>query len=140
MLEQELERLYRLVRLRHYQQLFGRIREREGSLSATEAFACDVVYLLGTPTIKQLAEALGISQSNASYKVNNLTAKGYIRRVEPGDDKRESRITVADRFYNYYDAGSGFLAEATARLRESFSPEELETFEKMLRALDSYMD
>ena len=140
MLEEELASLYEKLRLASYRQLFGRIREKDGSLSATEAFACDVVYLLGTPTIKQLAETLGISQSNASYKVNNLTAKGYIRRVEPGDDRRESRITVADRFYTYYDTGSALLADIAARLRADFSPEEMATFEKMLRALGSYTD
>ena len=53
MLEQEFERLYLRFRLLHYRDLFSRIRERIGSLSATEASAAEVIYLLGEPTIKE---------------------------------------------------------------------------------------
>ena len=76
MLSQEILDLYKKSRLMTYRAMFGRIREKTGSLSATEAYAVDVIYLLGSPTITQLAETLGISQPNATYKVNNLVAKG----------------------------------------------------------------
>ena len=66
--------LYKRFRLMNYRILFGRIRERDGSLSATEAYTVDVIFLLGDPTITKLAETLGISQPNATYKVNNLAA------------------------------------------------------------------
>ena len=73
--------LYKRFRLMNYRILFGRIRERDGSLSATEAYTVDVIFLLGDPTITKLAETLGISQPNATYKVNNLAAKGYVMRL-----------------------------------------------------------
>ena len=65
MLSQEILDLYKKSRLMTYRAMFGRIREKTGSLSATEAYAVDVIYLLGSPTITQLAETLGISQPNA---------------------------------------------------------------------------
>ena len=65
MLSQEILDLYKKSRLMTYRAMFGRIREKTGSLSATEAYAVDVIYLLGSPTISQLAETLGISQPNA---------------------------------------------------------------------------
>jgi len=73
--------LYDRLRLLHYGRLFSRIREREGSLSATEAFSVDAIYLLGEPTIKQFSDFLGISQPNATYKVANLTEKGYVEKT-----------------------------------------------------------
>ena len=80
MLSQEILDLYKKSRLMTYRAMFGRIREKTGSLSATEAYAVDVIYLLGSPTITQLAETLGISQPNATYKVNNLVALYRQRR------------------------------------------------------------
>ena len=66
MLTEEVIRLYKRFRLLNYREMFGRIREKDGSLSATEAFAADVIYLLEKPTITQLAETLGISQPSAT--------------------------------------------------------------------------
>lgn len=51
MLSQEILDLYKKSRLMTYRAMFGRIREKTGSLSATEAYAVDVIYLLGSPTI-----------------------------------------------------------------------------------------
>jgi hypothetical protein len=44
------------------------LREKAGSLSATEAFSAEVIYLLDHPTIGEFADFIGISQPNASYK------------------------------------------------------------------------
>ena len=43
-------RCYERFRLMSYRGLFRLLRERDGSLSATEAFAVDVIYLLRGPT------------------------------------------------------------------------------------------
>lgn len=135
MLSQELEAFYRKLRLRHYRELFGKFREKDGSLSATEAFAADVVYLLGNPTVSTLADTLGISQPNATYKINNLSAKGYVTRSASDDDKRECRVSVADKFYSYYDTKCDFFADAVETLRGQYSEDELDCFERILHAL-----
>jgi DNA-binding MarR family transcriptional regulator len=135
MLVQVITDLYKKSRLITYQEMFGRIREKDGSLSATEAYAVDVIYLLGTPTITQLAETLGISQPNATYKVNNLVSKGYVIKTPSEDDKRECRLTVSDRFYRYYGGSTRFVDVAVEKLKKNHSPEELEQVGKMLREL-----
>lgn len=140
MLTDKLKDFYRKLRLVHYRELFGRIRERDGSLSATEAFAVDVVYLLGNPTVSALADALGISQPNATYKINNLSAKGYVVRTASKADKRECHISVGERFYRYYDTSCDFLTKAAAKLKEKFTTDELETFERVLAALDESIE
>ena len=135
MLSKEIQDLYKKFRLMNYRGLFGRIRERDGSLSATEAYAADVIYLLEEPTITRLAETLGISQPNATYKVNNLVAKGYVTKTVSEGDKRECRLGLSEKFYSYYNASTQFIDRAVESLQEQFSPEELGLFGKMLGAL-----
>ena len=139
MLIKETTELYKKFRLMHYRSMFGRIRERDGSLSATEAFAVDVIYLLGSPTLGQLAECLGLSQPNATYKVNNLIAKGYVIKTASEADRRECRLCVTEKFYSYFEPQNEFIASAVKRLEQEFSAEELDTFEKMLWALNKAM-
>ena len=136
MLYLEIKKLYEHFRLEHYRELFGRIREKDGSLSATEAYSADVIYLLGSPTVSSFAEVLGISQPNATYKINNLAAKGYVSRTASDIDRRECRVSVADRFYTYYNTDYPFIAQGVAKMREQYTQEEIEKFEQMLEALN----
>ena len=140
MLYDRIKALYEHARLRHYRELFGRIREKDGSLSATEAYAADVIYLLHNPTVSKFAEVLGISQPNATYKINNLEAKGYVTRSASGGDRRECRVSVGDRFYSYYNTDYPFLAGAIERLGARYSPEELALCERILADLIGEME
>ena len=99
-----------------------------------------MIYLLGSPTITQLAETLGISQPNATYKVNNLVAKGYVCKTVSADDKRECRVTVGERFYKYYGNSTRFIDDAVDALCADYSADELLTFEKMLRSLNRHIE
>ena len=137
MLYEEIKTLYEHFRLEHYRALFGRIREKDGSLSATEAYAADVIYLLGNPTVSAFAEVLGVSQPNATYKINNLEAKGYVSRASSDADRRECRISVANRFYSYYNTDYPFITQSLEKLRQNYTPEQLALFEVMLRDLNS---
>ena len=136
MLYDEIKQLYEHFRLEHYRELFGRIREKDGSLSATEAYSADVIYLLGDPTVSTFAEVLGISQPNATYKINNLAAKGYVSRSISDEDRRECRVSVGDRFFSYYNTDYPFIAQGVDKLRDEYSPEELSKFEQMLESLN----
>lgn len=140
MLYKQIKNLYEQFRLEHYRELFGRIREKDGSLSATEAYAADVIYLLGNPTVSTFAEVLGVSQPNATYKINNLEAKGYVTRSASDSDRRECRVSVGDRFYSYYNTDYPFIANGVDKLTEKYSPEELALFEAMLKDLNSSME
>lgn len=116
----DFEELYRYLRLAHYQKLFATISEKQGSLSATEAFSVEVIYLLGEPTIGEFADFLGISQPNASYKVVSLVSKGYIKKKPCESDKRECRLAVTQKFLDYY----GSQVPDISAITEDFSDEE----------------
>ena len=140
MLYKKVKSLYETLRLRQYREHFSRVQERDGSLSATEAYAADVIYLLGDPTVSTFAETLGISQPNATYKINNLAAKGYAVRTASEEDRRECRVSVGDRFYSYYNTDYPFIANGVERLKKNYTPQELETFEKMLADLNLFLE
>ena len=101
MLEQNFQSVYEKFKLQFFRRLFSQVREREGSLSAMEAFSVEVIHELDAPTIGQFADFLGISQSNATYKVNNLIRKGYIVKENSDTDRREYHLKLSDKFYCY---------------------------------------
>lgn len=139
MLYDEMTRIYEKFRLMHYRSLFGKIRERDGSLSATEAYAVDVIFLLGKPTLGEFAECLGLSQPNATYKVNNLIAKGYVTKSVSETDRRECRLCVTEKFRSYYGGKSEAIEKAVKKLKEKYTEEELSTFERILKDFDAAM-
>ena len=135
MLQQTLLRLYRQLRLISYRHIFGAIRERSGSLSATEAFSADVIQLLGAPTLSQFAQYLGISQPNATYKINNLVAKGYVEKVPSPGDRREIRLQPAEKLRKYMERGEGGLEQAVQTLQKTYTDQQLELAARVLTTL-----
>ena len=108
---QSILRCYERFRLSTYRSMFGLLRERDGSLSATEAFSVDVIHLLQGPTIKEFADCLGISQPNATYRVNCLIRKGYVTRVPSDTDRREYHLELTEKF-----KGCGHAFEQSCRV------------------------
>ena len=127
----DFDELYRYLRLAHYQKLFATISEKQGSLSATEAFSVEVIYLLGEPTIGEFADFLGISQPNASYKVISLVSKGYITKQLCTADKRECRLIVTKKFLDYY----GSQVPDVSSITKDFSDDEKAVLKKLSKLL-----
>ena len=133
-------RCYERFRLITYRGLFSLLRERDSSLSAAEAFAVDVIYLLEEPTIKEFADCLGISQPNATYRVNHLIQKGYVQKIPSLEDRRETHLQVTDRYLQYAERGSRSLVQAMDVLQSRFSAEEMDVFSRVIRALSDEID
>ena len=125
--------LFGVLRLGVYRRLFESVKDREGSLSATEAFSVDIIHLLGEPTLSQFAATLNMSQPSATYKINSLTSKGYVTKSISEQDRRELRIHTTEKFDKYFTEAYG-LQSAMDKLEREYSPAELETAEKVLRS------
>ena len=138
MLIQAIKDIFVSYRLHKYKSIFSRIKERQGSLSATEAFCVDVINLLDQPTIKQFSDFIGISQSNATYKINSLIQKGYIIKEVSPEDRREYRLLTTEKFRDYFDTEEDFLTVAQEKMKKKYSGEQLRLFESMLRELSEY--
>ena len=131
--------LYRNLRLSHYRNLFGQLREKAGSLSATEAFSAEVIYLLDRPTIGEFADFIGISQPNASYKVTSLVTKGYLERVCSDDDHREAHLHVTRKFLDYYGRQLPDMKSAVTSALTSFTEQEIELMTRLFHKLNHHL-
>ena len=80
---------------------------------------------------KQFSRLLG----GATYKVNNLAAKGYVVKSTPDGDRRECRLQLGPKFYQYFTDSDHFIDLAAEKLEGEFPPEELEVFARVLRKL-----
>ena len=132
MLEENFLSVYDKFKVEFFRRLFSLVREREGSLSAMEAFAVEIIHQMNAPTISQFADFLGISQSNATYKVNSLMKKGYIVKENSDIDRREYHLKLSEKYYQYSGLMNSYVDTVMDRMQQRFTPEELETFSKML--------
>ena len=140
MMEQDFQRVYEKFKLQFFRRLFSQVREREGSLSAMEAFSVEVIHQLNAPTIGRFADFLGISQSNATYKVNQLTAKGYLEKHVQARDRREVVLTTSEKFTGYFDEDKEDALQQKIRTAAAqFTPAELDSAERVLLALEALL-
>ena len=123
MLEDSFIEVYDKFKLQFYRKVFEKVRERDGSLSAMEAFSLEIIRALGEPTVGQFADFLNISQSNATYKVNSLIRKGYLERANSTTDRREYHLILSEKFYRYAELLTSYERTVVGRMKERFSPE-----------------
>ena len=132
MLQSNFQNVYDKFKLEFFRRIFELVRERDGSLSAMEAFSIEVIHALDEPTVGQFAEFLNISQSNATYKVNNLIKKGYLKRQNSATDRREYHLVLSEKYYGYADIMRSYVKVVMDRIEDSFTTEEKETFARLL--------
>ena len=135
MLEKNFTEVYEKYELQFFRRVFENVRERDGSLSAMEAFSLEVIYLLREPTVGQFADFLNISQSNATYKVNSLIKKGYIERQNSQTDRREYHLVLSEKFLNYIGLFNSYEHTVMQRIEERFPEEDVRKFDEMLRVI-----
>ncbi len=137
MVDKSFVEIYDKFKLKFYRSVFELVREREGSLSAMEAFSLEVINMLSEPTVGQFADFLNISQSNATYKVNSLIKKGYLERQNSQTDRREYHLVLSEKYYNYESLMSSYELQVIERIKQRFSKEDLENFDRMLKIIST---
>lgn len=135
MLEESFVEVYDKFKLQFYRKVFEQVREREGSLSAMEAFSLEVIKMLDQPTVGRFADFLNISQSNATYKVNSLIKKGYLERQNSQTDRREYHLVLSEKFYNYENLFSSYERTVIQRVRERLPEADVEKFDEILQIM-----
>lgn len=131
-----LSEVFQKFRVNYYKQVFRKIKTRELSLSTVEVFSVEIIAALNNPTINEFASFIGISSPNAAYKINSLIQKGYIEKVQSDTDKREYYLRVTEKFYDYYALSERYLLIAEKRIRETLSPEDYATFNRILNQIN----
>jgi DNA-binding MarR family transcriptional regulator len=135
MLENEFEKLYFKFRNHYCKTLFSSVNEKVESLTPTDSYCMEVIFLLNRPTVRKFADYVNISQPNATYRINNLISKGYLRKVPSETDKREFYLEVTDKFMEYYRENLSFNTILMNGIREKFSKEEVALLEKMIKKI-----
>ena len=131
-LEQAFDAVYTKFKLHFYQEIFSRFQDREASLTAVETFAMETIKALGSPTVNEFASFMRISPPNAAYKVNSLVKKGYLRKVQSQDDRREFHLEPTQKYIDYYNISASYTTEVVARANHRFTPEDCAKLEEML--------
>ena len=137
MLEKHFSEVYDKFKLQFYRRVFELVRERDGSLSAMEAFSLEVIHMLGEPTVSQFADFLNISQSNATYKVNNLIKKGYLARQNSTIDRREYDLVLSEKYYTYMNIYANYEFTVMRRVMERFPEEDVACFDRILQVMSN---
>ena len=119
-----------------YSKIFNQDIDAEDSLSAIEVLCVELIYALGKPSIKEFADFAKLSAPNAAYKVGSLVKKGYVRKVRSEVDKREYHLEVTDKYMKTYGITYDYIGTVMKRIRERFSPEEVEELEEILGVID----
>lgn len=135
MLEKSFLDVYDKFKLQFYRRIFDVVRERDGSLSAMEFFSLEVIKMLNQPTVGQFADFLNISQSNATYKVNNLIRKGYLERENSQTDRREYHLILSEKFFRYLDLMTTYEMTVMERLKARFPDADIQKLDEMLTIL-----
>ena len=98
-----------------------------------------MIYLLDRPTIGEFADFIGISQPNASYKVNSLVTKGYLERVLSDDDHREAHLHVTKKFLDYYGRQLPDMKSSVSCALSSFTEQEIKLLKNLFGKLNHHL-
>lgn len=132
MLETAFSEVYTKFKLHFYRKVFERWESREATLTTVETFCMEIIYALDRPTVNEFASFVQISPPNAAYKVNSLIRKGYLKKVQSQEDKREYRLVPTQKYCDYYNISYHYLHTVMERIGRRFSPEEQQALESML--------
>ncbi len=135
MLTQEFQSVYNIFKMSFYASMCATSKE----LAMQEAFSLDVIYMLGTPTILEYASYMGISQPNATYKINQLIEKGYLTKEVSQEDKRAYHLAVTPKFLACYRDNDRYIKKILGDIETTFEPEEVALLTKMLKTVKENM-
>ena len=140
MLEGNFEKLYLHFRANYYRRMVEAIGTREGSLSATEGYCVEIIYLLKSPTVGRFASFLNISVPNAIYKINSLVKKGYVIKEASKEDRREYHLHVTEKFLAYYGLNNKDNASLMKKIRQQFTSDEVLLLDAFIEKILNLME
>lgn len=113
---------------------------KQDKLTVSEVFSLYFIDLMNGPTLKSFAETMGISQSNATYKINALAEKGFVEKRPCLEDRREMNLYLTRKAKKLIQDGDISQEELEAALRSRFTEEQLITAEAVFQAVVELME
>jgi DNA-binding MarR family transcriptional regulator len=118
--------------------MFSRVMESDESLSSSEYFCLECIYLMDNPTITQFANFLDISAPNATYKVKQLIKKGFITKERSQKDGREFILTPTQKFFDYYENKEDYVL--VNDLKKTMDKKECKKIDKIMKILTEQIE
>ncbi len=138
MIKDNFSSIYNKFKLLLYSKMMTEFDDRkEESLSYFEVFCMEIIVALKKPTINKFASLANISAPNAAYRVNKLIQKGFVKKVQNEDDKREFYLYPTQKYMEVYGSMFDYIELVSKRIEERFSKEELDTFNHVLEVIDT---
>ena len=131
-------KFYRKVKLAIYKNMFNRMVENDESLSSSEYFCLECIYLMDNPTITQFANFLDISAPNATYKVKQLIKKGFITKERSQKDRREFILVPTQKFFDCYENKEDYVL--VNDLKKNMDKKECRKVDKIMRILTEQIE
>lgn len=90
----------------------------------------------GNPfTMSSLSEILKTDNGATFRLVDNLVKSGYVKREQNPDDLRQQLVTITDTGKEITTAGLKLIRKSNQKLRDLFTEEEAEIFNRVLARL-----
>lgn len=136
MLSNEFQLVYNIFKKNFYASMCANSKQ----LTMQEAFSLDIIYMLGEPTILEYANYMLISQPNATYKINQLIEKGFLKKEVCLEDKRAFRLKITSKFLECYRDNDRYIKNILGNIEKTFSEEEVALLTKMLTTVKNDME
>lgn len=136
MLSSEFQLVYNIFKKNFYASMCANSKQ----LTMQEAFSLDIIYMLEEPTILEYANYMGISQPNATYKINQLIDKGFLTKDVCLEDKRAFRLKITNKFLECYRDNDRYIQSVLSNIEDTFHKDEVDLLIKMLTTVKNDME
>lgn len=132
----DLKQIYKKSKLYNYHRIFRKMNNKEqDSLTALEVLSLDLLQGMKRPTQTEFAKYIRVSKPNATYRINSLEEKGYIKKVQSQKDGRIYYLEVTPKTKELLGTGERYIDIISRRLKKNFNQDELAIFEKMMKSI-----
>ena len=113
---------------------------RESKLTISEVFSLYLIDMMDGPTLKDYAESMGISQPNATYKINMLVEKGFVEKELSLTDRREMHLYTTRKTRKLLKDGEKNPEDLERLLKLKFTEDQLDIAREVFDAVLTYME
>lgn len=141
-ISRDLKTIYKKTKLYNYHRIFRKIHndDDEDSLTALDVLCLDLLQGLGSPSLTEFARYINISKPNATYRINTLEEKGFVKKIQSEEDGRIYFLEVTEKTKELLGTGERYIDLITRRLVRKFSKEELAIYDKIMATIaDEFM-
>jgi DNA-binding MarR family transcriptional regulator len=114
-----------------FQDEFG-VNSGISNLTINQFNYIDAIYVLGLPTITEIAYKLNITKASVTTGINKLIKLGYVIKTQSSEDKRVFHVSLTEAGRRLIKAKYQALKEYRELISASLSDDEARQFEKTL--------